>query len=178
MTINELDIRYDGICVYATIAVRASIIAKIILSFVNLVLLSAIAIFSLEKVPLAAVAFSLLEFFLIRFTLWNLYGEEWLIINARSMSYQHHYGFFTTSLRTIPFHRKITFIPYDEVKENGQCYSKLMFESYDQNNLPQLIYYSVLHLHEKDLERFNKHIDQIFVDEMTFSYEMPPVNLN
>lgn len=178
MTINELHVRYDGICVYATIAVKPSIIAIIILSFLNLFLLTIITILCMEKVPLAAVAFSLLEVFLIRFTLWNLYGEERLIINARSMSYQQHFGFFTTILRTIPFQKRISFIPYDEVRENEQCYSKLMFESYDHNNLPQLIYYSVLHLHERDLERFNNHINQLFVDEMTFSYEMPPVNLN
>lgn len=178
MTINELCVRYDGICVYATISIKPSIIAKSILSFLNLLLLSAIAVFAIAEVPLAAVAFTLLEIALIRYTLWNLFGEERLIINARSMSYQHHFGFFTTALRTIPYHKKIMIFPYDELTVDGVLHAKLMFESYDQNNLPELIYYSVFHLSESDIKRFNIHVNQLFVDEMVVSYEMPPVNLN
>lgn len=144
MSINELQLRYDGICVYATILVKANTIGKLILSFINLVMLGIITTFLLSEIFHAALVFMLFEIFVIKYTLWNLFGEERLIINAKSLSYQQHYGFFTSQLHTISFNKKIMILPYDEVTERDQTYMKLYFESYNEHNLPELIYHSVI----------------------------------
>jgi hypothetical protein len=87
MSINDLQITYDGICVYATTTVKASTTVKFILSFINLLVIAVITIFLMEEIFLAVMVFFGLELFVIRYTLWSLFGEERLIINAKSLSY-------------------------------------------------------------------------------------------
>jgi len=53
MSINELQLSYDEVCVYATIKINPSPIAKFILAFINLFLLGIIIVFFMEKVILA-----------------------------------------------------------------------------------------------------------------------------
>ena len=178
MSINDLQIKYDGICVYATTRLKANTTAKFIVSFINLLVLAVITVFIMEEIFLAAMAFFGLELFVIRYTLWSLFGEERLIINVKSLSYQQHYGFFTTALQTINLNKRIIILPYDEVIENDQTYMKFLFQSYTENNLPDIIYHSVLHVSKADFNKFIQQIDRLFVDEMANSYEMPPIHLN
>jgi hypothetical protein len=178
MSINDLKLKYDGICVYATLVVKANTTAKFILSFINLVLVGIVVVFSVEQVLLAALVFFGLELLVIKYTLWNLFGEERLIINAKSLSYQQHYGFFTTTFYTINFNKRITIIPYDEITESDKTYVKFLFESYNENNLPDVIYHSVLNIPEVDFEKLIQQIDRLFMDEMVTSYEMPIIHLN
>lgn len=178
MSINELVLRYDGICVYATTSIKASTVAKLILSVINILLLGIITLFVVEGIFAAVIAFFVLELFIIRYTLWNLYGEERLIINAKTLSYQQHYGFFTTALQTISYNRQITICPYDEVTEKGNIYMKFLFKSYNENSLPEVIYHSVLHITDADFEKFIQQINQLFIDEVVVSYDMPPIHLN
>ena len=137
-----------------------------------------ITLFSIEYIFLAVLAFSGLEFFVIKYTLWNLFGEERLIINVKSLSYQQHYGFFTTPYHTINFNKKITLLPYDEIIEGDKTYVKFLFESYNENSLPEVIYHSVLNVHEGDFKKLKKEIARLFMDEMMDTYEMPVIHLN
>lgn len=178
MSINDLELRYDGVCVFATSKVKATIIAKCILAFINLVMLSIIVVFCVGKVAIAALFFFGFELLIIKYTLWNLFGEERLIINAKSLSYQQHYGFFTTAFITLNFNKRIIILPYREIAEEGQKYVKFLFQSYDENNLPVVIYHSVLDVPEADFAKLILHVDRLFLDEMVTSYEMPTVHLN
>jgi len=178
MPINDLKFSYDGVCVYVTTTVKAGITAKIILSFINLVLLGIIIFFTFEHIVIASIVFSGFELLVIKYTLWNLFGEERLIINTKSLNYQQHYGFFTTSLHTINFNKKIIIRPYEEVFEADVKYSKFLFESYDENNLPVVIYHTVLNITEEDFVKLVRQIDQLFLDEMVTSNEMPAIYLN
>jgi|GEM_PF-3444475 len=177
MPINALKIGYDGVCVYATTKVKASAIAKFILAFINLFLLAMIVVFFIEQVILAALVFIGMELFMIKYTLWNILGEERLIVNARTISYQQHYGFFTTPLNTLKFHKKVVVLPYDEVIDE-RVMVKFLFESYDENNLPYMVYQSVLSITKVDFEKLIKEIDHLFMDEMTSSYAMPSIHVN
>lgn len=132
---NDLYCHYDGVCIYATISVKPNIVAKIILSFINLFLLAAITTFIIGDVIVAALAFSVLEFFTIKYTLWNFLGEERLIINTRSLSYQQHYGFFNTALQTISLNKKILIRAYDQTNENELTLVKFLVESYNDKYL-------------------------------------------
>ncbi len=177
MPINALKISYDEVCVYTSIKVKASPIAKFILAFINLFLLSVIVVFFIEGVILAALAFTAMELLMIKYTLWNILGEERLIINAKTISYQQHYGFFITPLHTRKFNKKVVVLPYDEVIDEIVTV-KFLFESYDENNLPYVVYQSVLNITEADFEKLIKEIDRLFIDEMTSSYTMPGIHMN
>ena len=178
MPVNDLKFSYDGVCVYVTTTVKAGITAKIILSFINLVLLGIIILFTVEHIFIASIVFFGFELLVIKYTLWNLLGEERLIINAKSLNYQQHYGFFTTSLHTINFNKKIIIRPYEEVFEADVKYSKFLFESYDENNLPIVIYQSVLNIATDSFAKLVMQIEQLFLDEMVTSNGMPAIYLN
>lgn len=178
MTKNDLILRCDGVCVYATTILKAGTIGKCILFFINLLMLSMITAFSVKQLFLPALVFFAFELFVFKYTLWNLFGEERLIINAKSLSYQQHYGFFTTSFHTINFNKRITIVGNDEVIEGDKTYLKFLFESYDENNLPNIIYYSVLHVPEADFGKLVQQVDRLFIDEIVRSYDMPMIYLN
>ena len=177
MSINALQLSYDEVCVYAVIRIKASSVAKFILAFINIFLLSVIVVFFIEQVILAALFFTAIEFLMIKYTLWNILGEERLIINAKSISYQQHYGFFTTPLHTVKFNKKVVVLPYDRVADETVTV-KFLFESYDENNLPYVVYQSVVNIAETDFEKLIKEIDRLWMDEMTSSYAMPSIHLN
>lgn len=178
MTTHDLKLNYDGICIYATTILKAAIVGRLFLLILNLVLIGVIIAFSIEKVFIGVLVFTAVEIFIIKYSLWNLYGEERLIINAKSLSYQHYYGLFTTPFHTISFNKRIQVLPYGEVVEGDQTYVKFLFESYNENNLPSIIYHSVLHINKTDFEKLLQYIDQLFVDEMSESYEMPRIYMN
>lgn len=67
--------------------------------------------------------------------LWNFLGEERLIINTRSLSYQQHYGFFNTALQTISLNKKILIRAYDQTTENELTLVKFLVESYNDKHL-------------------------------------------
>jgi hypothetical protein len=178
MSTSDLLLHYDGICVYATSKIKLNLVAVVILTVANLVLLAVITLFAIEGLPLPSIVFGLAELFIIKYTLWNFFGEERLIINDKSLSYQQHYGFFTTALHTITFNKKIWIIDYDKVIQADTCYVKFKFQSYDKNSLPEIIYHSVLNITEADFKNFLQYTDRLFIDDLVSKHAMPEINLN
>jgi hypothetical protein len=178
MSTSDLLLRYDGICVYATSKIKPNLVAIMILIFANLVFLTVITFFAIEGLPIPAIVFGSAELFIIKYTLWNFFGEERLIINDRSLSYQQHYGFFTSALHTIPFNKKIWIVDYDKVTQGNTSYVKFQFESYDKNSLPEVIYHSVLNITEADFKEFLRYIDRLFIDDLVRGHAMPEIHLN
>ena len=178
MSTNDLILRYDGICIYATSIVKPSIAAKFILSFLNFCMLGIIVLFSTYQVFLAVFFFLIIELIVIRYTLWNLFGEERVIISAKSLSYQQHYGFFTTTLQTITLYKRISVLPYETITKRNQDYVKFLVQSYNESSLPEVIYHSVLHLNNENFDKLLQHIDRLFIDDTLDVYEMPAIHLN
>lgn len=178
MPTSDFLLHYDGICVYATSKIKLNLVAMMILTFANLGLLAVITLFATEALPVPAIVFGLVELFIIKYTLWNFFGEERLIINDRSLSYQQHYGFFTSALHTIPFNKKIWIIDYEKVILGNTTYVKFQFESYDKNSLPEVIYHSVLNITEADFKKFLQYIDRLFIDDLVREHAMPEIYLN
>lgn len=178
MSTSNLLLHYDGICVYATSKIKPNLVAIMILTFVNVFLLTVITLFAIEGLPLPAIFFGLVELFIIKYTLWNLFGEERLIINDKMLSYQQYYGFFTTPLHTIAFNKKLWIIDYDKVSLGDTSYVKFLFESYDKNSLPEVIYYSVLNITETDFRKFLQYIERLFIDDLVREHAMPEIHLN
>lgn len=178
MSTSDLILHYDGICVFATSKIKPNLVAIIGLTLINLLLFAVITVFGLEGFPIPAIAFGLVEFFVIKYTLWNFFGEERLIINEVSLSYQQHFGFFTTALHTIPFHKRINIVHFDKVVQADATYVKFAFESYDKNSLPEVIYYSVLNIKEDDYKRFIQFVDRLYMDDFVSQHAMPEIHLN
>ncbi len=178
MSTSNLLLHYDGICVYAISKIKPNLVAIMILTFVNVVLITVITLFATEGLPIPAIVFGLAELFIIKYTLWNFFGEERLIINDKTLSYQQHYGFFTTALHTIAFNKKIWIIDYDKVSLGNTSYVKFLFESYDKNSLPEVIYHSVLNITEADFKKFLQYIERLFIDDLVREHALPEIHLN
>jgi hypothetical protein len=179
MTKSTLELNYDGICLYATLKVGTSKVANTILIGLNVLLASAIVIFLIEAVPAAAIAFALLAIFLVKYTLWNIFGEERLVINTKTVSVQHHYGFFTTALQTFAFNQRLSIVPFDNTPTGDENYLKFLIQSYHpENDLPSILFESALNLGETDYQKFVKYTNRLFTDELSKTYELPAFHLN
>ncbi|MHA4896350.1 hypothetical protein ACXZ1K_16470 [Pedobacter sp. PWIIR3] len=116
------------------------------------------------------------EVFVIKYTLWNLYGEERLIINLQSISHQHYYGFFTTPYQTVSFNRKFTLHANEEIVEGGQTYVRYCFRSFDDKDFPRIVYQSTLSINKIDYQKLIYKLNQLFVDNLHYAF--PDINLN
>lgn len=175
---NDLQCSYDGVCIYITISAKPTILTRIILSLVNIFLLGMIVLFLMEDVAIAALAFCAFEFFVFKYTLWNLFGKEKIIINTRSLSFQLHYGIFTTPSKTTVLNKRILLGPYDEIVQDDQKLLKILVQSYNEHNLPTLIFQSVLFIISSDFERVALLLHQLYLDEMVEEIGMPQIYLN
>lgn len=106
---NRTELHFDGICLYIDSKVGAALPGKIILIMANLIgwTLFLYAALSIPGEYLRDFIFPMIIFFLIlifilgRYTLWNLWGAEFIRINNKSLSYFRSYGILQTSEKVI-----------------------------------------------------------------------------
>lgn len=183
---NRIEISSDGINAYATISVNASPIGIRILS--GLIVLDIIIVVGLLLQIKADEVISMIIPILIglvvfvglpiRYLLWNLYGKEVLIVNAKSISWSYDYGFFKTNLLTVKF--DCLGSGYVKVMGNGEEeVGNLVFYNYRQeDNLPEFIHQTTILLNKKDIEKFDKEISDIFANEFLDKNGFIPFSLN
>ncbi|RZJ89361.1 MAG: hypothetical protein EOO20_11205 [Chryseobacterium sp.] len=134
--------------------------------------------FALEGTPAPIIVFGLAELFIVKYTLWDVFGKERLIINDSSPSYQQHYGFFNTALNTLPFNKKIWIVDSENVIVGNNLFVKSQFEFCDKDSLTEVVYHSVLDITVADFKKFLEYIDRLFIDDLIREYAMLEINLN
>ena len=110
---NRIEITSDGINAYAKIQVNASKIGIRVLSVLLVIELILIGwIYSnlkADETQSMAVPFLIIIIFFVglpvKFLLWNVYGNEYLTVNTKSISWSYDYGFFRTNLKTVKYER-------------------------------------------------------------------------
>ncbi len=171
----------DGINVHATFRSRVNKRVKFALVAAN-VLLYGLLIWGISQIPanelntFIFVIFGLpflLFFTVTRYTLWNLFGTETIIINTKSFSYKHDFGWFGLPLKTYPTSNGIRYGIQDDFMENGKLYVSIYFEFYDENNLPQKLYTTAL---RTEITSFHKICD--FIDDIYRQEEVSGFSLN
>lgn len=122
-----------------------------------------------KEVTFAIVFLSILIVaFPIRYFYWNLYGKENLIINLKSISYNHEYGFIKTNLKTIPTND--LGIKVDIRREEGnKRYGVMQFFDYDElTDLPDLIHETTILIEESKLEELSRDIQRLYTPKDQF----------
>ncbi|RMD95814.1 MAG: hypothetical protein D6816_19805, partial [Bacteroidetes bacterium] len=108
---NKIEIDSDGINVFVMMNVKASrpgIITLSVFLILEIILISVLLWhFDFEEASLLVI-FMLIgfAFFIglpLKYLLWNLYGNEELIVNTKSISWSYDYGFFKTNLQTVKY---------------------------------------------------------------------------
>lgn len=133
---NRIQITTDNKQVHATIEVNASKTGTAILA---VFILLEVVIFSMllseapleellyKSIPILLIALFLIGF-PIKYLLWNLYGQEKLIISKQTIQWQYHYGLFSGEQREADYILLTT--AYERIREiNGEEVGRLLFYS-------------------------------------------------
>jgi hypothetical protein len=170
---NTIEIKTDGINVYAKFGVKANRIGKIIL-IILLALVFLILGFGASLVeekdigkliiPLL-ILLTLIIAFPVRYLIWNMYGKENLVVNTKTISYNYDYGIIKTNLKTINFHRLGTGIQTVQI-ENGIEKGHLFFYNYrEEDNLPEVIHETTILIETEKIHELDTAIRTIFENE-------------
>ncbi|UUV20738.1 hypothetical protein [Paenimyroides aestuarii] len=158
----------DTINLYLELNVRASFFGKTLLLITILIALIPLFFFARDSyknpenssdfILPAIIIIGLIIIFPVRYLIWNSFGKEFIIINAKTISYNYNYRIITTNLKTIPFNKLATRI--DIVKEENNIeYGKLVFFNYHkETNLPELIFETSVLLCLDDLKKIEHSI--------------------
>jgi hypothetical protein len=174
---DRIKIYSDEVCVYISIAASNPLYGKVALILADGIILSGLIVAIVIWIPALALISGVFLFILIKYTLWSLYGRENIIINTKTVSYQHEYGFFRTRYTTVPFNKGITLkvAPAKPIEDKELL---VLISSYTDNDLPIDIYTTALSMPEDDVIRLNTLVKQLFVDKMADEYTLPPIHLN
>jgi hypothetical protein len=170
---NTIEIRSEGVNVYAELGVKASAVGKVIVIVMLVFVIVAISLLlsTVKEEDIGSVLIpvfligSLLIAFPVRFLIWNMFGKEILIITTKSISYQYDYGILKTNLKTISYDKLGT--GFDKFKSHeGIMKGYLIFYNYNkETNIPEPIHETTVLVECEKIELLDAAIDKIFVNE-------------
>lgn len=111
-------------------------------------------------------------------TLWNLYGQELVIITTKSLSYQHVYGWYRTTLMTKEINKALHISLIQSTMQHETEHFSLIFESYNEYDLPQELYRTALAISKSDLEILKINIRQLYFEKVDPDLMRQPYMLN
>lgn len=169
----------DGICIYVSVEVTNPLYAKVSLLFANLFFLFVAWIAIIEGIPGLLLVTILILIFLIRYTLWNFYGRENLIITKKALSYQQEFGFFKTPQKTVKIYNRVVLEPHEQGQFKGIKQWQLNFVSYrEDDDLPFVLYAMSLYVPDEGLWRLEHLLDDLFTDNPADDVAFPTIFLN
>jgi len=175
---NGFTIDSDGICLFITLTLRTSLAGRLVLIFLNIVCASIIILATTEKITAMALSFTLIFLFLIRYSLWNFYGKEYLTINTKSIRYQHDYGFFKTTPQTNKIGTSLM-VQGQNIYQTGKSKQvRLVFISHNEHDFPEEVYHVAIPITQKNANAVIRGINLLYLDKVTDDYSLPPIHMN
>jgi len=183
---NVIDIQFDKYNIYVNLKIKPNPFSITILSIFVLLLCFIFAILTQEflkekegSVLLPIIILFIFFLFLpIRYLLWNLFGRETLIINAKSISFYRNYGLIETNLKTINYNQ--LGIDFNFSRErNGIKLGQILFYDYlEENNLPKLIHETTILIDLDQLTLIESMVHKIFVNQFKIENKFIGFSLN
>jgi hypothetical protein len=183
---NELNIYSDDINVFVTLNVKAKLIGKIIMSVIMFILLAGYftLLISIDSETMGRIIFPILIAPLIiiflpaRYLFWNLFGQERIIINTKSISYNYSYGIVQTNLKTIKFDKLGTGFDTSKMFDSTE-HGTLVFVNYNQDtNLPETIFQTTIIISKLQLIEIDSEIRKVFYNEYLHQNNFIAFSLN
>lgn len=168
---NTVSIHSDDRNVYLTSTLKVSHAKKVTLTIVNisLVLLHIFFIIEIElhevKRLLIPTIVSMVVFiyFPWRYWCWSFFGQEYLTINTKTITYQYNYGIVKTHARTLS-HRGLASAYTPRQAVEGEACGRLIFISEkDGSDKTEAIYETEIVLPKKDLDHLKAEITELFL---------------
>ena len=183
---NRVNIKSDGINVYAELTVKADAAGKIIVTTLILTFMALVTIglSTLKQeeigsiiIPIALLL-GLIIAFPVRFLIWNMFGKEYLVINTKTISYNYDYGLIRTNLKTIKFNRLGTDFEEGQSK-NGMKQGYLVFYNYrEEDNLPEIIHKTTILTDYDNIRKLDQEIHSIFESGFNTENRFIPYSAN
>lgn len=105
-----------------------------------------------------------------RYSLWNLFGEEDIIINSKAIHWTYNYGFFSIN-RNVSFSKIIWYYYYEEREFEGQKWSKLFFDiQNEETNLRENVFESTVLIKEEIAKEVFTQIQQLFQSDIRVEF--------
>ena len=114
-----------------------------------------------------------------RYTLWHLFGEEYVVINRKSISYQYRYGIFQTHIQTIHLHRPVMY--YELNRRNAPEDSTGVFHiiNHDPKTLlPNEVFKSTIPVDERALQAVIQSAASLRVNDVCEEHGFPGLCMN
>ncbi|MDX5345951.1 MAG: hypothetical protein LPK19_01780, partial [Hymenobacteraceae bacterium] len=153
----------DGTCIYIDLYVKSAWIGRFFLFAFNLFIFSGL-LFLLVKVEdvyigqvlvASAVFLTFYGFTVVRYTLWNFFGHESIIINTKTLTTQSDYGFFLSKPKTIELNGwALEYAQKQETKAGVQ--HTIQIFTYDEHDRPVFVYETGVTILQEDCEMITK----------------------
>ncbi|WP_207534693.1 hypothetical protein [Desertivirga arenae] len=170
---NVTTIHSDYLNIYVTAGVRSKLAGRILLGitvFIGFVLFCYLVIYldfremGKASIPIILVPGAFL-FFLSKYLLWNFYGQEYLVLNSKTITYYYDYGFFRTNPTTIHYNRLGLRYSITDTFED-ESFGRLSFINYNtETNLPEGIYETAVEISENHAAEIERLLEKIMFDE-------------
>lgn len=175
---NHFMMDSDGICLYLTIGINAKLPAKLIIVTLNLILIGIIVFAVTQGIIAMMILSTLIWIFLLKYSFWNFYGKEHLVINTKTMMYQHDYGFFRTNPKLKFFQKGVSVVTQRVGSQDDNPQIRLAFHTYNAHDLPEEVYQTTLPIGQKDANTVISAINSLFIEKVTEDYSLPPIFMN
>ncbi|WP_432712535.1 hypothetical protein [Pedobacter sp.] len=174
----KVKIEYDGISVHLSMEAETSKIAGMVMLFLNLMGFALIIVGIVEWMLVLLILGILWLLFFGWLTLWNLFGREVITITTRSLNHQHHYGLYKTKLETKKINKALNISLIPAMEHWGENHYQLIFESFNDHNMPEEIYRSTLPISETHLQLLKHSIRKLYFKKVHPDYLKQPFMLN
>lgn len=178
MKANHFMMDSDGICLYVTIGINAKLPAKLIIVALNLILIGIIVYAVTQGIVAMVILSTLIGIFLLKYSFWNLYGKEHLVINTKTMMYQHDYGFFRTNPKLKFFQKGLSVVAQNVAGPEDNPQIRLAFHTFNTYDLPEEVYQTTLLITQRDANTVISAINSLFIEKVTEDYSLPPIFMN
>lgn len=188
MVFNQCEINQTGLNLHVWLRCRPHLWTRILLIVGNLLfvpiwfgLMVTLGDGHHQGQLLVGFALSLLlwGFTLGRFTLWQLFGEEYLVINQQSISVQYRFGLFQTSLRTRKLHRPRMYYELTQGDSQGPSAGVFHVVQHDPTtHIPQSVYRSTIEVNEPDLQAVVGSVSDLRLQDVCDIYGFPELSMN
>ncbi|AZI26105.1 hypothetical protein EA772_12410 [Pedobacter sp. G11] len=167
----KTEITFDHLNIYVRKKIPTNIFLKIFLVIFNLGTIIGLFyfVFLLQENkpnPLPLLLPIAYGFTIGKYFLWNTFGEEFYIISTSYISYQHDYGFWKTTLKTL----KYDFISTNSINQEELT---LIFIRYNDEKLQEEIFRTSLAISIVDSELIFNKLNEIKLDEFGHEVNFP-----
>lgn len=174
----KVELKKDYINLHVIIEAETSKVVRGILIFFNVCTL-AIVLISVVDWLLALLVIGVLLMALFGWlTLWYGFGKEKLVITSKSIGYRYQYGFYTTKMESQPIRRALNISLAPSRERNGLEYFNVIFETYNQHNVPEEIYRTALAINRAEFATLKQSIRTLYFERVDPNHHLQPYILN